>query len=439
MKKSLKLGLIIGLIAALAIPSSVALAALGDTVTSFTPTPAGNGRAVAFDGTDLYYTYFGSNSIYKVATDGTAIDSMDTGVQIGALAWDSKNNQLWAASYDGNGNVYTVDWGVGLTFQFAFNPETGPHYDGFLDGLDYDERDGTLYISEDWDHKVYHVSTTGTMLHSWDVTIPGYDYLDNSDIEKVNKWLFVGHPGDTPHGPAANKIYIFEIDQYWNLIDTGASIDAGLVEGLALGEYNGQSVLWTNNAVSNEIIAYDLTGYSPVLTVDKWVYEQVELDGDGDGIIEVGEEWQFNIVIEITNVSVGEVTEILLKDNLGGDLILNRVLWEPGNWVPVVQPTAKKKQDNVTDYGPFTIEWTGKTKKAHLYIDVGSLDSGEWSGFFQLDVSTDTNPGGHQEWTSEGPTELNSGATAKGLLQGWYEVESVSTPIEVEVLPIDLD
>jgi hypothetical protein len=196
-------------------------------------------------------------------------------------------------------------------------------------------------------------------------------------------------------------------------------------------------VLWTNNAGSNELTAFDLTGYSPVLIVDKWAFQQID-HGDGDGIIEVGEEWQFNVVLEVTNVSIGEVTEILLKDNLGGDLRINAVLWESGNWVTVTQPTAKHKRDNVTTYGPFTIEWTGKTKKAHIYIDVGDLDPGEWSGYFQLDISTDVNPGGHQEWSSEGPTELNSGATAKGLLQGWYEVESTTAPIEVDVLPQDL-
>lgn len=434
MKKTLKLGLIIGLVAALFIPSSVALAAFGDTVTSFTPTPSGNGRAIAYDGTDLYYTYYSSNYIYKVDTSGTAIGSMDAGVQIGALAWDSNNGQLWAASYDGLGKVYTVDFGVSITEQFTFDPETGPHFDGYIDGLDYDDETDTLYISEDWDHKVYHVSTSGTILHSWDVTVPGYDYLDNSGLEKVNKWLFVGHPSDATHGPSANKIYVFELDETWGLTYTGQSIDAAFPEGLALGkDSDGDCVLWTNN-VTGQLIAFDLEGYCPVLAVDKWLYEQIDM-GDGDGIIEVGEEWWFNVVIDVQNVSVAEVTEVLLKDNIAGDLMVYAVAHPgSGGWVVVPQPTAKKKQDNRWTDGTVTIEWTGKTKKAHVYFNLGSLASGQ-STAVQLWLITDINPGDHQQYTSEGLHELNSGATAKGLLQGWYEVEAVTMPIEVDVQP----
>jgi hypothetical protein len=177
----------------------------------------------------------------------------------------------------------------------------------------------------------------------------------------------------------------------------------------------------------------------PAIVSDKFIFEQID-HGDGDGIIEVGEEWQFNVVIVVVNVSPEEITEILLKDNLGGDIKINRVIWPgSGGWVVVPQPTEKKKQDNQTTIGPFTVEWTGKTKKAHLYFDVGTLAAGESSGVYQLDITTDINPGGKQEWTSEGPTELNSGATAKGLLGGLYEVESVSEPLEVVVQPLDLD
>lgn len=426
----------------LAFSGGVALAAFGDVVTSFTPTPAGNGRAIACDGTDLYYTYYGSPYIYKVDTSGTAISSWDAGFDIGALAWDSSQGKLWAGAYDGTGFVYLVDYGVGKTWKFAFDPEVGPHIDGYIDGLDYDEDSDTLYISEDWDHKVYHISTTGTILHSWHVTIPGYDNLDNSGLEKVNKWIFVGHPSDTDCGPAANKIYVFELDETWGLTYTGQSINAnGLVEGLALGKYNDQCVLWTNNAVTNTLIAYEMTGYCPVLVVDKWLAEESD-QGDGDGVLEVGEEWWFNVVIEVQNVSVGAVEEVLLKDNIAGDLLVHAVSYPgSGGWVYVPVPTEKSKKDNVWTDGIVTIEWTGKTKKAHVYFDLGSLEPEE-STFVQLHLITDINTGtgngtkpGHQEYTETGLTELNSGATAKGLLQGWYEVEAVSAPIEVDVQP----
>ena len=52
-----------------------AYAALGDILRSFTPTPWGNGRGIAFDGTDLYYTFYGSPGfIYKVSTSASSFD-----------------------------------------------------------------------------------------------------------------------------------------------------------------------------------------------------------------------------------------------------------------------------------------------------------------------------------------------------------------------------
>jgi len=440
-KKLIAVGMAVVLV--LTLGSGVALAAFGDVVTSFTPAPAGNGRAIAYDGTDLYYTYYGSTYIYKVDTSGTAISSWDAGVQIGALAWDSSQGKLWAGAYDGTGDVYLVDYGVGKTWEFAFDPEVGPHFDGYIDGLDYDEDSDTLYISEDWDHKVYHISTAGTILHSWNVTIPGYDYLDNSGLEKVNKWLLVGHPAGTPHGPAANKIYVFELDETWGLNYTGQSIDAnGGVEGLALGKYDDQCVLWTNNAGTNTLVAYEMTGYCPVLVVDKWILQEIDL-GDGDGVLEVGEIWWWNVVIEIQNVSVGTINDIVIQDNFGGDLQLEmfRHSYTPDPWLSVPAPANKKDTWVDPETGDFSVLWTGKTLKAHIWWEVGDLAPGE-AALIQIVFATDINTGtgngkkpGHQEFTSEGPTELNSGATAKGLLQGWYEVEAVTLPLEVDVQP----
>jgi hypothetical protein len=61
--------------------------------------------------------------------------------------------------------------------------------------------------------------------------------------------------------------------------------------------------------------------------------------------------------------------------------------------------------------------------------------------WLKTDINTGTGNGkkpGHQEYTEPGLHELNSGATAKGLLQGWYEVEATTASIEVDVLPQDL-
>jgi hypothetical protein len=228
-------------------------------VTSFTPAPAGNGRAIAYDGTDLYYTYFGSNLIYRVATDGTAIDSYDTGVQLGALSWDSSRGKLWAGSYDGLGNVYLVDYGVSVVPQFNFISPTA-HFPGFIDGLAWDSSDDTLWLSDDWDHNVYHYTTAGGYISDWVIDLGDGQPVDNSGLEVCGDWLFLGHPADAAHGPAANMIWAFMKDGTY----TGWSINAiGLQEGLAMGN----DVLWANNAVTNLIVAYDITG-SPCAPIE---------------------------------------------------------------------------------------------------------------------------------------------------------------------------
>ena len=224
---------------------------------------------------------------------------------------------------------------------------------------------------------------------------------------------------------------------------SGQSIDAdGLVEGLALGKYNGECVLWSNNAVTNVLVAYEMTGYCPVIIIDKFAFEAID-QGDGDGVLEVGERWVWNVVIEVQNVSVGTINDVVVQDNLGGDLQIEmfRHSYTPDPWLLIPPPTNKKETWVDPEASDFSVLWTGKTLKAHIWWEVGDLDPGE-SDFIQIVFATDINTGtgngkkdGHQEYTSEGPTELNSGATAKGLLQGWYEVEAVSEPIEVDVQP----
>ncbi len=169
--------------------------------------------------------------------------------------------------------------------------------------------------------------------------------------------------------------------------------------------------------------------------------------GDGDGTLEVGERWVWNMPIIIENVSSVAINGVMVQDNLGGDLGIWLVRFNDSVdpiWIDVPTPTNKKYEWSVTDAsGTETIKilWTGKTLKPHIWWEVGDLTPGE-TDFIQIGFYTDINTGtgngkkaGHQEYTSEGPTELNSGATAKGLLDGWFEVEAESESIDVDVQP----
>ncbi|MHA2068198.1 MAG: hypothetical protein ACXABY_27870, partial [Candidatus Thorarchaeota archaeon] len=210
MKKLIVMVMVFALVAA---SGGTALAAIGDIKdgTPFTPDPSGNGRAVAFDGTDLYYTITASNNIYKVSTgnvpiativtavdddaDGVAdedpVDGLDNDldtfidedppeadVLFGALSWDPGRGVLWGGSYDGSTDVYTIDPATGIrTFEFdetAFGGITadsayGAGTENYLDGLAYDAVDNTLWLSGDAAATIYHVTTAGALLGAFPV------------------------------------------------------------------------------------------------------------------------------------------------------------------------------------------------------------------------------------------------------------------------------
>ncbi len=161
--------------------------------------------------------------------------------------------------------------------------------------------------------------------------------------------------------------------------------------------------------------------------VNKWLEDALEVTGDGDGIIDLGEEWHFTIGIAVFNDAQFAVNNIMVKDNFGGDLrVVSVDLW--GDMMPptmVDDPSiiGGKKPTWTDGTTGVKIQWTGKTQKAHFWWNVGALQANfspppQMATLFVV-VATDTNPGKgknapHQEYTSEGEHCLNSGATASG-------------------------
>ena len=179
--------------------------------------------------------------------------------------------------------------------------------------------------------------------------------------------------------------------------------------------------------------------FSPLFVqVDKVLIDEEPDDvlADGDAIIEVGEKWYFSVNITVTNPTIWTVTDVMVKDNLGGDLELVSTQVNDGviyDWSGY--PLSKKKKDNSLTQGEVTVEWSGKSEKAHLFWDVqdGTLSPGE-THTLTIVVATDQNPAGQQEYSEAGTHELNSGATAKGLLDSVWPVTDTSDSIEVEVI-----
>jgi DNA/RNA endonuclease YhcR with UshA esterase domain len=135
--------------------------------------------------------------------------------------------------------------------------------------------------------------------------------------------------------------------------------------------------------------------------------------GDGDGIIEVGEYVEFDIVIHTENYWATTAENVRLHDRFGAELM-------------VVSWTAEGTFDNDPDF--YT---KGKSEKVFLFWDIGTHEPGEYATLY-LTMATDLNPAGHQEYTSPGCYDLNSGATVKKIYDGvQYSWETPRLKIEV--------
>lgn len=123
------------------------------------------------------------------------------------------------------------------------------------------------------------------------------------------------------------------------------------------------------------------------------------VDEDGDKIIEVGEKVYFNIVIRTKNYYAIDAERIRLKDRFAAELQIESWSLE-GTYEELPEFRTK-----------------GRSEKVFLDWYIGTQQPGEYA-IIRIKMSTDLNPAGHQEYTSPGRYELNSGAVVKKVYDG---------------------
>ena len=153
------------------------------------------------------------------------------------------------------------------------------------------------------------------------------------------------------------------------------------------------------------------------ITVDKELEDAwPDEANDDDMILDLYEIWYFEMDIDITNNTASALTDVIVKDNFGGDLEVVSVGGVAVSSEDGVTIKGKQKEYTyVTPVGPVTILWTGKSEKAHLTWDIASLAPGTTT--LTVVVATDVNPGqaaknGKNQYTSVEEHCLNSGPTA---------------------------
>lgn len=175
------------------------------------------------------------------------------------------------------------------------------------------------------------------------------------------------------------------------------------------------SAMWLDNFV--------LVTDNHVCSTDNVVCKQAVIeDNDEDGVVEVGEEITYLFHIMVNNNSGEDWTNVVVKDNFGGELEITDTVENTG--------------------GTLTINTVGNSDKAKISWEIGDLADGE-SAELVLKVMTDINPGGDQTYTDCGVHDINSGANVKfrdeNNKQGSYTTPSMTVDVYTENQAYDCD
>jgi hypothetical protein len=164
----------------------------GDNLASFDPVEmtCPYGSSVAFDGTQLYSSCWGSNVLYRIdPLGGGQIGSGQTILglgEIGAMSWDSRG-KLWVCS---NAKIYTINTTT-FAATFRFNPIPPLTQEPCRDGLAFDRADNSLWLSGDGDDFIYHFKENGTLIQTY---TPGSPVGGGSGLAVSGSTIYVANP-----------------------------------------------------------------------------------------------------------------------------------------------------------------------------------------------------------------------------------------------------
>jgi hypothetical protein len=137
--------------------------------------------------------------------------------------------------------------------------------------------------------------------------------------------------------------------------------------------------------------------------------------GDGDGIMEVGEDLWFCFRINVTNPYDWTMKDVVIYDNIISQLELHPS-W---GWI------LKSTQEVLVFDDVITIV-EQESGNYSITFNLGDLEPGETIRI-GYPISTSTNQEGQQEFTSSGSYVLNTGAMVTFKLEGHEEDISIET------------
>ncbi len=169
-------------------------AAAGNNLRQFTAQVAPcttTSSGIAFDGSILYLSCWGSNVLERVSpANGASLGPITiSGIpDVAAMAWDPSRGELWACSFQ---NLYLIDVGAKTaTKQFSV---ANAAVNQCFDGLSFDRSDGTLWISCSFCGAIDHYTTAGVLIKSFPVSISMFGGFQNSGIVATGSHLYVAN------------------------------------------------------------------------------------------------------------------------------------------------------------------------------------------------------------------------------------------------------
>ncbi len=357
--------------------------------------------------------------------DGDATDSSgngNDGTLGGGASFTTSGKFDGAVELDGIDSIVTIPHSISLNLDTAITVEAWIYADSLGSqagiirkglyptdiprswGLDIQSGKARFFIYDGGTAYIAYSDTVST--GAWHHLVGTYDgstvdiYLDGDNTSSTS----ASHSGD--------------IDTNTNPITIGKRHGSYFFDGTI-----DKVRIW-NEALSADDIeeSYSLRDVEITKKLTRIAWDDVVIE-DEDGIpgvpiVPIETVVTFTMEITVTNNSLVALSDVVVKDNLGGDLKLvsTDVAGEPNQPDITWTPGPGNKSTDTDNTLNITVQWTGKTDKVHLWWNIPSLAPAT-PATLTLVVQTDENPGGggpkfpHQEYTSTGDHELNSGAT----------------------------
>jgi len=305
-----------------------------------------------------------------------------------------------------------------LTFDWIFGSDEPPTFtpDAFSD---YFRTNGTVIGN------VLTLPISGDVVTANNIDQLGAELANNVTGSSTNPTAPLPSPDDT----GLNAVLCTPTSTVACSQPQNASIDVSPYQGQTISfvlEVADDADAILDSAAYIDNFDTDATGDIIKVCDDGNICKTVIIDQETeDGVIVVNELINYTTTVIAMNNLGEDIDDAVVKDRFGGDL-------------SIVDPAQGDVNEIGGIVGECDVNLKGKTKKAQVDCDAGTLSDGESAGFWAV-VQTDINPGQgkksepKREYTSCGIHDVNSGATLSGVLADGTEVEFSTPSVSVEV------